>query len=232
MFRTPLRQSNPAAPPNRAQAPHSPARPGFLLYSGVLTFINRHRWWFLATTIAAVLLRLFFVLKLPVVEGDSLIYGEIAKCLLNHHMFGMDWLPDVRPTLTRLPGYPFFLAFTFLIFGQDHYFGAMLFQLVFDVLTCFLVADIARRLVSERAARSAFILAAFCPFLMSYVATPLTECLEIFFITAAIDCAVLALDARRSALVGAVRRRLRRSHSASRGRRPDPRLHQFAAARR
>ena len=73
----------------------------------------------------------------------------------------------------------------------------MLFQLVFDVLTCFLVADIARRLFCERAARSAFLLAAFCPFLINYVATPLTECLEIFFIAAAIDCAVIALEARR-----------------------------------
>lgn len=158
--------------------------------------IKRHRRWFLATTIVAVLLRLFFALKMPVVVGDSLVYGDIAKCLLNRHMFGMDKLAGCEPTLIRLPGYPFFLAFTFLIFGQDHYIGAMLFQLGFDVLTCFLVADIARRVFSERAGRSAFVLAAFCPFLMSYVAAPLTECLEIFCITAAIDCAVIALDAR------------------------------------
>ena len=163
----------------------------------MLTLINRHRWWFLATTVAAVLLRLFFVLKLPVIAGDTLVYGDIAKCLINNHMFGTERVSGWEPTLIRLPGYPFFLAFTFLIFGQDHYFGAMLFQLIFDVLTCFLVADIARRIISERAARTAFILAAFCPFVINYVATPLTECLEIFFIAAAIDCAVVALDARR-----------------------------------
>jgi len=162
----------------------------------VLTFINRHRWWFLATTIAAVLLRLFFVFKMPVIAGDSLVYGDIAKCLINNHMFGTERVSGWEPTLMRLPGYPFFLALTFLIFGQDHYFGAMLFQLVFDVLTCFLVADIARRVLGERAARSAFILAAFCPFLINYVSTPLTECLEIFFIAAAIDCAAIALDTR------------------------------------
>ncbi len=107
--------------------------------------IHKHCWWFLATTLAAVLLRLFFVFKLPVIAGDSLIYGDIAKCLVNNHMFGMERASGWEPTLIRLPGYPFFLAFTFLIFGQDHYIGAMLFQLVFDVLTCFLVADIARR---------------------------------------------------------------------------------------
>jgi 4-amino-4-deoxy-L-arabinose transferase-like glycosyltransferase len=162
----------------------------------VLTFINRHRSWFFATTIAAALLRLFFVLKLPVVDGDSLIYGQISKCLLNCHVLGLGSGSACVPTLARLPGYPFFLAGTFLIFGQDHYFGAMLFQLVFDLLTCFVVADIARRLFSERAARSAFLLTAFCPFLINYVATPLTECLEIFFTAAAIDCAVLALESR------------------------------------
>ncbi|PSH05687.1 MAG: hypothetical protein CXZ00_00650 [Acidobacteria bacterium] len=150
----------------------------------------------MGTTIAAVLLRLYFVLKLSVIAGDSLVYGEIAKSILNHHIFGLERSSGWQPTMVRLPAYPFFLAFTFLIFGQDHYFGAMLFQLVFDVLTCFLIADIARRVFSERAARSAFILAAFCPFLISYVSTPLTECLEIFFITAAIDCAVIALDTR------------------------------------
>jgi 4-amino-4-deoxy-L-arabinose transferase-like glycosyltransferase len=163
----------------------------------VLTLLNRHRWWFFATTILAVLLRLFFLLKLPVIAGDTLIYGDIAKCLINNHMFGIEKLAGWEPTLIRLPGYPFFLAFTFLIFGQDRYFGAMLFQLVFDVLTCFLVADIARRVLSERAARTAFMLAACCPFVINYVATPLTECLEIFFIAAAVDCAIVALDARR-----------------------------------
>jgi len=163
----------------------------------VLTLLNRHRWWFTATTILAVMLRLFFVLKLPVIAGDTLIYGDIAKCLINNHMFGIEKLAGWEPTLIRLPGYPFFLAFTFLIFGQDRYFGAMLFQLVFDVLTCFLVADIARRILSDRAARTAFTLAAFCPFVINYVATPLTECLEIFFIAAAVDFAIVALDARR-----------------------------------
>ncbi len=138
-----------------------------MLYSVVLTLILRHRRWFAATTVAAVLLRLFFVLKMPVIAGDTLIYGDIAKCLINNHMFGIEKVNGWQPTLIRLPGYPLFLAFTFLIAGVDRYIGAMLFQLVFDVLTCFLVADIARRAIGERAARTAFGLAAFCPFLIN-----------------------------------------------------------------
>jgi 4-amino-4-deoxy-L-arabinose transferase-like glycosyltransferase len=167
---------------------------GHLLYSVVLTLIRKHCWWFAATTVAAILLRLFFVFKLPLIAGDTLIYGDIAKCLVNNHIFGIERASGWEPTLIRLPGYPFFLAFTFLVAGIDHYIGAMLFQLFFDLLTCYLVADIARRVFGQRAARSAFLLAAFCPFLMSYVATPLTECLEVFTIAAAIDCAVIALE--------------------------------------
>ncbi len=194
MVHTPLRQSSLEQRPSSYPALPQPGR--LLLYSVVLTLVHRHRWWFLITTVAAVLLRLYFVFKLPVIAGDTLVYGEIAKGLIHHHMFGMEKTAGWEPTLIRLPGYPYFLAFTFLIAGEDHYSGAMLFQLFFDVLTCFLLADIARRVFSARAARSAFLLAAFCPFLISYVATPLTECLEIFFIAAAIDCAIAALNHR------------------------------------
>ena len=60
--------------------------------------------------------------------------------------------------------------------------------------TCFLIADMARRLVSERAAKVAFLLAAVCPFLASYAAAALTETLEIFFTALAIDCAIAGLQ--------------------------------------
>lgn len=162
----------------------------------MLDFLKKHWHWFLAVTVAAALLRLFFILKLPNIAGDSLVYGNIAKCIVRNHFYGMEHSTGWAPTLIRLPGYPLFLAFTFLFFGVDHYLGAMLLQLVFDVLTCFLVADIARRIFSERAARMAFLLSAFCPFLMSYVSTPLTECLEIFFTAAALDFAVIGLQRR------------------------------------
>ena len=147
-------------------------------------------------TVAAALARLCFILKFPNIQGDSLVYGDIAKCMIQNHMYGVERGASYMPTMMRLPGYPLFLAFSFLIFGMDHYAGAMLLQLFFDLLTCFLIADIARRISSERAARVAFVLSAFCPFLMSYVAAPLTECLEIFFTSAAIDLALLALESR------------------------------------
>ena len=62
-----------------------------------------------------------------------------------------------------------------------------------------IVADLARRTVSERAARVAFVLAAVCPFLANYAAAVLTETLEIFFTALALDCAAAALNRMHSA---------------------------------
>src|SRR5208282_4455149 len=71
--------------------------------------------------------------------------------------------------------------------------AVMLAQILVDLATCLIVADLARRAVSERAARIAFFLAALCPFLANYAAAVLTETLEIFFTALALDCAAAAL---------------------------------------
>ena len=168
----------------------------------MLTLIRRHPYWFAGIALAAVLLRLFFLWRLALVTDDAVYYAEIAKCFLQNHAYCTAQAEGWTPTLSRLPGYPAFLALTFLLGGEDNFRVAMFLQLGFDLITCVLVADIARRAFREmdcgdRAARWAFLLAAFCPFLMSYVATPLTECLELFFIAAALDCALIALESRR-----------------------------------
>jgi hypothetical protein len=48
-------------------------------------------------------------------------------------------------------------------------------------------------MISERAAKFAFVLAALCPFLANYSAAALTETLEIFFTTLALDLAVCGI---------------------------------------
>jgi hypothetical protein len=75
-----------------------------LLYSGVLTLIRRHPWWFGATALAAVLLRLFFIWKLAVVTDDSVFYGDIARCLIHNHGYGVQQNGGWEPTVSRLPG--------------------------------------------------------------------------------------------------------------------------------
>jgi 4-amino-4-deoxy-L-arabinose transferase-like glycosyltransferase len=147
-------------------------------------------------TLAAVALRLVFVLRWPVVQGDALIYAEIAKNLLNEHVYGLARATGMFPTLIRLPGYPLFLAACFKLFGQDNFRAVMLVQLALDIGTCFIVAETARKAVSQRAALLAFGFACLCPFTANYVGTGLTETTEIFSTAAAVLCALLAIERR------------------------------------
>ncbi len=154
---------------------------------------------FLLLTAAAFALRLLFFFKFPHVTGDSLIYGDIAKNWLDHGIYGLTHSEGVRPTLIRLPGYPAFLAACFVLFGKEHYNAVLLVQIVVDVLCCFVIADLARRTVSVRAARIAFLVAALCPFTANYTVAPLAETLSIFFVAAAMDAAAAGLNTLEAA---------------------------------
>jgi 4-amino-4-deoxy-L-arabinose transferase-like glycosyltransferase len=138
-------------------------------------------------------LRLFFVWRLPGVVDDSRLYADIAENWLRHGVYGITNSGVIMPTLSRLPGYPAFLAVIFGIFGIGNFHAVLLVQVVFDLGTCLLIADLARRFLSDRAAQAAFLLAALCPFLANYAAAALTETLEIFFTTLALDLAFRAL---------------------------------------
>lgn len=161
--------------------------------ASVRELLRQHFRFFLAATLAALALRLFFVFRVSAVVSDSLVYGDIAKNWLQHGIYGISGVDEVTPTYIRLPGYPAFLAMVFAIFGMEHYRAALVLQIFVDIGTCFLIADIACRVVSSRAARAAFLLAALCPFLASYAAAALTETWEIFFTVLALDLALVGL---------------------------------------
>ena len=140
----------------------------------------RRNWlFFFLATAAALALRLFFVFHFPHVEGDTFIYGDIAKNWLNHGIYGLTDNGAVRPTLIRLPGYPGFLAAMFALFGQEHYRAVMVAQALVDTNTCLVIAAIALELMNTRAAKAAYLLAALCPFTAMYAAAPLSETLSI-----------------------------------------------------
>ena len=166
--------------------------------------MRRNARFFLLVGLAGLGLRLFFVLYFPGVVDDSRFYADIAKNWLQHGIYGVTDSGKIVPTLSRLPGYPAFLAAIFAIFGIDNFRAVLLVQVLFDLGTCFLIADVARRLLSARAAKAAFLLAAICPFLANYAAAALTETLEIFFTAFALDLAVCGLrfDAGSSATGG------------------------------
>jgi 4-amino-4-deoxy-L-arabinose transferase-like glycosyltransferase len=160
----------------------------------VRDLVRKHSRFFVFATLAALALRLIFFFAIPRITNDSLVYGDIAKNWMQHGVYGLSTPHGPDPTFIRLPGYPMFLAAIFAVFGMEHYRALLFFQLFIDIGTCFLIANIARRLISDRAAKAAFLLAALCPFLANYAAAALTETLEIFFTALALDLALCGLD--------------------------------------
>jgi hypothetical protein len=140
------------------------------------------KWWLLALALAAgAALRLWFIHAYPEVQGDPLIYGDIAKNWMLHGIYGLSSGSQINPTLIRLPGYPLFLNLCFRLFGMEHYHAVMFAQVAIDLATCLLIAALARRIWSTRAGWWALWLAALCPFTANFAAVPLTETLELFF---------------------------------------------------
>jgi hypothetical protein len=139
-------------------------------------------WGVALALLAGAALRLFFILVYPEFDGDTAVYGTIAKNLLVNHAYALD--KPYHLTLIRLPGYPFFLALIFKVFGMGNmevaYDPARPIQMVIDLASCLLIAGFVRDHVSRRAAHWALWLAALCPFTANYTADPMTETISIF----------------------------------------------------
>jgi Dolichyl-phosphate-mannose-protein mannosyltransferase len=134
---------------------------------------------------AGAALRLWFIHAFPQIQGDSLLYGDIARNWLTHGIYGRSvvhagGLTTVSPTLVRLPGYPGLLAVSFALFGLENYQAVLYLQVVIDLTTCLLIAGFVRQVCGTRTAIVALWLAALCPFTANYVAMPLTETPSIF----------------------------------------------------
>src|SRR4030095_8077764 len=131
---------------------------------------------------------------------DGRVYEQMARNLLRQHVFSHATEPPYEPSLIRLPGYPFFLAAVYSVFGESNNTAVRVTQAVVDTSTCGLVALLAfywepdpKR--KRRSSIAALLLAAVCPFTAIYVATILTETLATFF---AIATCVAATRAFRS----------------------------------
>ncbi len=158
------------------------------------SFVRRNKILIAAGALVALAFRLFFVFKFTRIDGDTLIYGEIAANWLTSGIFGLTTDTGVIPTYIRLPAYPAFLTAIWKVVGLERYTPVLIVQALIDVGTCFVVADMARRTFSERAAKIAFWFTALCPFTAVYTAAPLTETLAIFFAALTLDFAIAGLD--------------------------------------
>ena len=138
-----------------------------------------------AALLSGLALRISMLAAVSEVQGDSLVYGAIAKNLLLHgaYAYSLD-NGALHTTLIRLPGYPLFLAMCFRLFGMENYAAAVYIQMGLDLLACVLLAEFARRIapaaLKRKAAMATLWLAALCPFTADYSVQPMTESLTIF----------------------------------------------------
>ena len=124
-----------------AQSP-MPSKPGDSLRAAWLAVLSPA-----AALAAGLVLRLWILKDLCHVDGDSLVYGALAKNLLLHGRYAFAAANgQMVPTLIRLPGYPLLLALCFRLFGMENYYFAALLQIVLELAGCLLLAEFAARI--------------------------------------------------------------------------------------
>jgi 4-amino-4-deoxy-L-arabinose transferase-like glycosyltransferase len=164
---------------------------------------NKRRFWivYAAILIIALGFRVFVALRLANDEpDDGRVYAQIARNVLEQHVYSHDMQAPFNPSIIRLPGYPLFLAAIYSVFGHGNNTAVRVVQAVIDTTTCALIAWIVFEWAvdEERRHRAALIalgLAAVCPFTAIYVATILTEVATNFLAAAMVLAATFAFKA-------------------------------------
>jgi hypothetical protein len=144
--------------------------------------ISRKQIWIAALVLLIAFgFRLFVALRLPNdTPDDGRVYAQIARNVLEHHVYSHEEQAPFVPSLIRLPGYPLFLTAIYSIAGHTNNTAVRVVQAVIDTATCVLVALVAFQWTADEKRKrvssiAAFTLAALCPFTTIYVATILTE---------------------------------------------------------
>jgi len=172
---------------------------------------NKTRLWSVYAIILLVAFgfRLFVALRLANDEpDDGRVYSQIARNVLEQHVYSHDSQAPFNPSIIRLPGYPLFLAGIYAVFGHGNNTAVRIIQAVLDTATCALIAWVVFEwaIDEERKRRAALIalgLAALCPFTTIYVATILTEVATNFLAVAMVLTVTFAFKAtvRKRALI-------------------------------
>jgi hypothetical protein len=130
---------------------------------------------------------------------DGRVYSQIARNVLEQHVYSNASEPPYDPSFIRLPGYPLSLAAIYAVFGHNNNSAVRVVQALIDTATCLLIALVAFHWAPDKRKRAASIaalaLAAACPFTTIYVATILTEVPTNFLAVAMCLAATLALKA-------------------------------------
>jgi hypothetical protein len=145
-------------------------------------FTIRKKWLvFLAILIVAAAFRLVVAHRWPNDSpDDGRTYAQIARNVLEQHVYSHEAEPPYDSSLIRLPGYPLFLAGIYSVFGHTNNGAVRVVQALIDTASCGLVALLAFYWQPDEkrkrtTAIAALALAAVCPFTTIYAATILTE---------------------------------------------------------
>jgi hypothetical protein len=128
---------------------------------------------------------------------DGKTYAQIARNVLEQHVYSHATEAPYDPSLIRLPGYPLFLAGVYSVFGHTNNGAVRIVQALIDTCTCALVALLAFYWEPDEkrkraTAIAALALAVVCPFTTIYAATILTEVPTTFLVMAMLLAATLA----------------------------------------
>jgi len=159
---------------------------------------RRYLWIVIGIVLFAALFRIAVVHWLPNdTPGDGIIYAQMARNVLEQHVYSHDTQPPYNPSLVRLPGYPLFLAAIYSVFGHTNNGAVRFVQALIDTATCGLIALLAflwqpDKKKKRASAIAALALAAISPFTTIYAATILTEVPANFLMIAMFVAATLA----------------------------------------
>ncbi|HVS20308.1 MAG TPA: hypothetical protein VHD88_00595, partial [Pyrinomonadaceae bacterium] len=128
---------------------------------------------------------------------DGRVYAQIARNVLEQHVYSHETEAPYDPSLIRLPGYPLFLAAIYKVFGHGNNGAVRIVQALIDTATCALIALLAFYWQPDEkrkraTALAALALAAVCPFTTIYAATILTEVPTMFLAVAMCVAATVA----------------------------------------
>lgn len=163
---------------------------------------RRKRYLFLVLLTVAVTFRVVIATRLANdTPDDAKVYSQLARNLLEQHVYSDATGSPFSPVYIRTPGYPLFLAATYSIFGHENNGAVRVIQALVDSASCILVALLARLLQVNEERRDltmliAFGVAAVNPFTTIYTATLLPEVPTIFLALALSVSALLAVQSK------------------------------------
>ncbi|MCM8827618.1 MAG: glycosyltransferase family 39 protein [Candidatus Omnitrophica bacterium] len=127
----------------------------------------------------------YYVDPSRILAADSCDYDNSAKALLYLGKFSVSPDKPDSPQLVRTPGYPFFIALIYAIFGEK-YFPVITIQIFLNVLTILLTYLLAKKLWGLRVALLSTILLSLDFTTFTYSQMLLTETLFTFFLLIAV----------------------------------------------